>query len=227
MIATAESGAPALTTAARGSRGSGPLDLPCACSEDEDRPTGWLAWAFHSDFSAYVGRLADGRIEVTGGTRRTESGRFLFPEESNGPQAPVGPDGHGLLPEGFGPAAGELRWAGAAHFTGHHGLLAVTLAGLAIRITEGAHGGVGGVLTMADPFAPGSRMTLAELGTGEPAPDGLRFPAPTLTEEGADLFFGHYREGLVLAPLEVLPGDPPPQDLPAAPARSSDPQESR
>lgn len=221
---------------------SGTVDDAAREPHDATSQVGWLSWAFHSDFSAYISRLADGRIDTTDGARRTEAGTFLFPPAPDGSEAPndpasgeqslsdehAGADGNGL-PEHPAQRDGELRWAGAVHFTGHHGLLAVTLADLAIRFTENARGGITGVLTMADPFAPGSRMTLADLGTGEREPGmaALRFPAPALTEEGADLFFGHYREGLVLAPLEVLAGTPTKPDLPASPAHSSDPRESR
>lgn len=136
-----------------------------------------LAWAFHPDFTAYVERLADGRVDTTGGVERTADGRFLFP----------------MI---------ESRCTGAVHWTGHHGMLAVTLADPAVEQAEG-----GSVITIADPFAGpsprGERMVLADLGAGDATETGRRYPRPVLTEAGADLFFGHYQEGLVLAPLEI------------------------
>ncbi|OMH36840.1 HtaA domain-containing protein [Tersicoccus sp. Bi-70] len=133
-----------------------------------------LIWAFHADFTAYVERLADGRVDVSGGVERTADGRFRFPAGSTG----------------------------AVHWTGHHGLLAVTLADLVIEQTEG-----GASVTIADPFAGpsprGERMVLADLGEPEETGTGRRYTRLTLAESGADLFMGHYPAGLPLAPIEI------------------------
>lgn len=139
-------------------------------------PAGGLVWAVHEGFVAYVSRLADGRVDVDGGAVRQPDGGILFP------LAPDGPALHGT---------------GAVHFTGHHGLLAVTLANPAVL---GAGGSA--VLSIDDPFTPGERLAFARL--GEPASgQAACYPAPRLTEEGADLFGGHYREGTPLAPLQI------------------------
>jgi hypothetical protein len=183
---------------------------------------GGLLWAFHDGFTAYVARLADGRIDVDGGARLRAAGRVFFPvvaEDKERDGTGHGRDG------GPGPCAGELRGSGAVHFTGHHGLLAVTLADPAVVETEGT-----AVLTIADPFAPGRRMVFAALGIaalgstepgtepGAAVPDSatpgvpsptVRYAEPRLTEDGADLFLGHYREGTPLAPLDVLPAPAP------------------
>jgi hypothetical protein len=186
--------------------------------------SGGLLWAFHDGFAAYVARLADGRIDVDGGARLQADGRVFFPFASvtgsgqgdgtgHGCDGGSGPGGH--------PGTGELRGCGALRFTGHHGLLAVALADPAVVETAGAP-----VLTIADPFAPGQRMVFAELGPaqsdatapgaepGVAEPDSItpglpsptvRYAGPLLTEDGADLFFGHYREGTPLAPLDICP----------------------
>jgi hypothetical protein len=147
------------------------------------RPGG-LLWAFHPGFAAYVARLADGRIDVDGGAQLQPDGGILFP---------------------FTPDAPALHGTGSVHFTGHHGLLAVTLANPAVVGT-----GSSAVLVIDDPFNAGERLAFAQL--GEPAsrqaataPAPACYLAPRLTEEGADLFFGHYREGTPLAPLQIHP----------------------
>jgi hypothetical protein len=174
-------------------------------------PAGGLLWAVHEGFAAYVSRLADGRVDVDGGAVLQPGGGVLFP---------------------FTPDAPVLHGTGAVHFTGHHGLLAVSLAEPAISTDTGS-----AVLTIADPFSPGHRLAFAELvefGEAAPEADGpamhepgatgtgttpgaLRYAVPRLTEEGADLFLGHYREGTPLAPLAILPAtdsatDPADQD---------------
>lgn len=153
-------------------------------------PAGGLLWAFHEGFAAYVSRLADGRVDVDGGAVLQPDGGVLFP---------------------FTPDAPALHGTGAVHFTGHHGLLAVTLANPAVVGT-----GSSAVLAIDDPFTPGERLAFARL--GEPASrQAACYPVPHLTEEGADLFLGHYREGTPLAPLAILPAtdsatDPADQD---------------
>ncbi|GGC84902.1 hypothetical protein GCM10011512_09690 [Tersicoccus solisilvae] len=135
-----------------------------------------LIWAFHADFTAYVERLADGRVDVSGGAERTADGRFRFP---------------------VGIARGTcLKGTGAVHWTGHHGLLAVTLADPAIEHS-------GPVVTITDPFSPAERMVLAHLGDPEETETGRRYTRPILTESGADLFMDHYPAGLPLASLEI------------------------
>ncbi|MBB5750326.1 HtaA domain-containing protein [Micrococcus sp. TA1] len=139
-------------------------------------PAGGLLWAVHEGFVAYVSRLADGRVDVDGGAVLQPDGSILFP------LAPDGPALHGT---------------GAVHFTGHHGLLAVTLANPAALGTGGS-----AVLTIDDPFTPGERLAFARLGAPASG-QAACYPVPTLTEEGADLFGGHYREGTPLAPLQI------------------------
>ncbi|HRO31377.1 HtaA domain-containing protein [Citricoccus sp.] len=139
-------------------------------------PAGGLLWAVHEGFVAYVSRLADGRVDVDGGAVRQPDGSILFP------LAPDGPALHGT---------------GAVRFTGHHGLLAVTLANPAVLGTGGS-----AVLAIDDPFTPGERLAFARLGAPASG-QAACYPAPTLTEEGADLFLGNYREGTPLAPLRI------------------------
>ena len=157
---------------------------------------GGLLWAFHEGFSAYVARLPDGHVGVSGGAQLRPDGRVLFPADDR-----CAPAGDHSVPASDGSTTG-MRARGAVHFTGHHGLLAVTLANPAVVQEAGR-----AVLTITDPFAPDRRMVLASLGSRVPGPaPGLcHYGEPLLTEEGADLFLGHYREGTPLAPLEVRP----------------------
>ena len=118
-------------------------------------PAGGLLWAFHEGFAAYVSRLADGRVDVDGGAQLQRDGSILFP---------------------FTPEAPALHGTGAVHFTGHHGLLAVTLANPAVVGTSSS-----AVLAVDDPFIPGERLTFAQL--GEPTFRRTDcYPLPLLTE---------------------------------------------
>lgn len=187
-------------------------------------PADGLLWAFHAGFADYIARLADGRVTVTDGAELHADGRVLFPT------APVPSEvtGDSTGTEVLG-TCGDVtvlwRGTGTLQFTGHHGLLAVTLAEPAM-----VHAGDRYLITVDDPFEPGQRMPLADLGsaldttsfdaaaldtdsaalpnrlsTARPAarPTPLHVAEPRLTEEGADLFFGHYHRGTPLAPLDL------------------------
>jgi len=169
-----------------------------------------LAWAFHEGFAAYVSRLPDGRIDAEGGATVLPDGRLSFPPATDGnaladggevDDASGGGEADGTTSTGTGGPV--LRCRGAVHFTGHHGLLALTLAAPAIEAGATTGPTPDPVLTIDDPFAPGARLVLAELGEALGSGPVLTYPAPRLTEAGADLFLGHYREGTPLSPLAV------------------------
>ena len=160
---------------------------------------GGLLWAFHTGFAEYIARLDDGRITVEDGATAQPDGRVFFPTAPTPPAAAS--DRAADTPAVLWSGLGTLQ------FTGHHGMLAVTLSSPAVLLADGRY-----LLTVDDPFEPGQRMPLADLGpTGLPnsQPDTLPTPLhvaePRLTEEGADLFFGHYHWGTPLAPMELAP----------------------
>lgn len=83
----------------------------------------------------------------------------------------------------------ELQFEGSVAFAGHHGMMRVTIA--EPRITRTAKGWS---LSIADPDAPETRLTFGRI----VAFDGAETAGITLTQDGADLFFGPYREGTPL-----------------------------
>lgn len=147
---------------------------------EESRPTGSrrtaegsLRWPIRETFVEYVERMRDGLVLVEDGAQRLAEG-FSFP-----------------LVERIRTQEGEvLRFRGTAAFRGHGGLLAVEFGALEIvRGREGAR------LDIAEPGFPGERLAILDLGEPRATRGGTVFEAPTLTEEGADLFFGNYRPG--------------------------------
>lgn len=133
-----------------------------------------LCWAFQRSFVDYVARLPDGRIAAADGAEVLDDGSFAFPAA-----------------EAAEEATGARRFAGSISFTGHHGMMAVTIS--APALLPGARADSPALLTIEDPFEPGQRMALATV-----APDAA---APRLTEQGADLFQGIYPQGMALEPL--------------------------
>lgn len=144
-----------------------------------------LLWAVHHDFLRYMSRIEDGQVAVVDGAQQLPDRGFRFPV--------VDEDGTAAHD---GAAEQVARFRGAVACTGHHGLLAVTIAAPSlIRHDESM-----AVLGIDDPFAPGQRMPMAELQASPQDP--AQFTA-VLTEEGADLFQGVYATGMALAPVRL------------------------
>jgi hypothetical protein len=86
-------------------------------------PGGALKWAVSSSFTSYVtGPIAQGAIEVSGGATRS-GGQFQFGQATGSTYD----QGTGL---------GTVSYVGAVRFTGHHGVLDVTVSQPQIRITS-------------------------------------------------------------------------------------------
>ena len=144
-----------------------------------------LLWAVHDDFLRYMARIEDGQVAVVDGAEQLPDGRFRFPVR--GDAGPAEGGAPGPLPQ----SGGSTRFRGAVVCTGHHGMLAVTLAAPELVLHEET-----AALVIDDPFSPGDRMPMAHLHpSGE---DPCRFEAH-LSEEGADLFQGVYATGMALA----------------------------
>lgn len=135
-----------------------------------------LRWGVKNSFVAYVEKMRDGAVFVADGATRLDDGAFYFPfqDETHTERGSV------------------RRFLGAVHFTGHSGMLAVNLSG--IEVTETS---AGAVLSIADELSPQGRLTLVQLGEAEEGvtSSGVTYPAPVLTDEGADLFFENYPAG--------------------------------
>ena len=102
-------------------------------------------------------------------------------------------DGATSNPDGFVfPAVPDqpLAFTGCVTLTAHGGMMRVRLAAPAL-----VRGDAGWVLEIADPDDASVRLTFATLASF----DGEAATGTALTADGADLFFGPYREGTPLA----------------------------
>lgn len=83
----------------------------------------------------------------------------------------------------------ELLFAGSVTFSGHHGMMRVLIAEPRLfRTTQGW------ALSITDPDVPSVVLTFGRIA----AFDDRHATGITLTQDGADLFFGPYREGTAL-----------------------------
>ncbi|WP_101847613.1 HtaA domain-containing protein [Zhihengliuella sp. ISTPL4] len=86
-------------------------------------PGGSLRWAISSSFTNYItGPIAQGAIAVSGGATRS-GGQFQFGQTVGGDYDAAS-------------GRGSVVYRGAVRFTGHHGVLDVTVADPTIRITS-------------------------------------------------------------------------------------------
>lgn len=132
-----------------------------------------LVWAIKASLLQYVRDMPDGAIDTSGGaTARGEA--FAFPA--------AGED-----------ADGTLRFAGAVTLTGHSGMMRVVVADPRL-----VPAGDGWRLTIADDADPTGRMPFADVPRTVERDGTRQGESTTLTAEGADLFFGPYREGTPL-----------------------------
>jgi len=140
-----------------------------------------LVWSVKTAFAAYVERMADGRVEVSGGVVAESDGTFVFPSET----------------------VSSSRWqfGGSVLFTGHSGLLSLAITRPAIEwrsdrllltIDDEEEGRLD-FATLAEPLATSTGWTVEEV---------------LLTNDGADLFFDSYRRGTEFDRLTVR-GNPP------------------
>ncbi|WP_156832062.1 HtaA domain-containing protein [Yaniella halotolerans] len=135
-----------------------------------------LAWGLHAPFREYIRRMSDGAMSALGDAEMRSSDETYFPLD---PQSIPGQ---------------ALRFTGTLQFTGHHGMLAVTIQDPWIEFREGA-----GVLTIVDPFDGGARMDVVAIDFQDDNTASTR-----LTEAGTDLFMGNYPEEIALDDLRIL-----------------------
>lgn len=99
-------------------------------------------------------------------------------------------------PQGFVFPGTDLNFIGWVQLVGHGGMLNLLFKAPALE--QGAHGWH---LTIADPDTPSERLVFASIATF----DGTHGSVTTLTQDGADLFFGPYELGTVLDDPTVEP----------------------
>lgn len=137
-----------------------------------------LVWGVKASLLRYVRGMPDGTVLLEGVVESADG--FVFPGAET-------------------TADDILRFTGCATLTGHGGMMRVVIADpwISVQARE---------LSIADPDDPSQRLTFARVATIEPSPDGaLHGQGTTLTADGADLFFGPYREGTTLDDPRVLP----------------------
>ncbi|MGI8393224.1 HtaA domain-containing protein [Leucobacter sp. W1038] len=146
-----------------------------------------LHWGIKASFLRYLSEMSDGSVEAV-------------------PPASFD-DGKGAFPSAPAQSPGILRFRGGIRFTGHGGLLNLTVDSPALE-----QRGEDWVITISDPYAPATRIDLATVGEFSPAASGAEPRNPevrigtgvALTAAGADLFFGPYVEGTALDEFTIV-----------------------
>ena len=134
-----------------------------------------LEWGIRPSFVQYVETLPDGVVALGDDVQRRD-GAFVLRGRAQGPLA---------------------EFTGAIRFSGHLGVLDVTLDGLSVR-------GIGGRAAVWTSVG-GEPVQLAVLGDVRETDGSLRADEVTLTADGAALLGGVYHAGAALAPLTIRP----------------------
>lgn len=140
-----------------------------------DRIAG-LAWSIHSQFRDYIARLPDGAVSALDGAELLDTGEAFFPLDARHTTDQ------------------RLCFTGTLQFSGHRGMLAVTVRQPWLEMVEETS-----VMRIVDPFDPNLRMELVAVdmdadGSGE----------TRLTEAGTDLFMGNYRADIAFDPVRIV-----------------------
>ncbi len=141
-----------------------------------------LHWIIKPSFIRYIESMSDGEIWVFDGAERLSDGSFYFP----------------LVNEDVVGDTRTRTFRGTVQFTGHRGMLVVTLAD--IRIEEKVDAAR---LSIADALMPNGRLEMLDLRVGELNATESRYSSSALTEDGADLFFENYPIGTDFGPSAV------------------------
>jgi len=144
-------------------------------SRATDRIAG-LAWSMHSQFRDYIARLPDGAVSALDGAELLDTGEAFFPLD---PQHTTDQ---------------KLCFTGTLQFSGHRGMLAVTVRQPWLEVVEETP-----VMTIVDPFDRYLRMELVAV---EMDADGRG--ETRLTEAGTDLFMGNYRADIAFDPVRIV-----------------------
>lgn len=165
-----------------------------------------LNWGVKESFRKYIKGLAHGDWKLSDGT----TGEFTFPLKD---------------PKGFTPGKyDKLDFGGKVHFTGHGGVLDITIADPTVRKVDSRwvleatlsastfdHSKIGDILTgkikPTKSEIVTDRIVLATLSdpeiTGPEEDQTIRFGSVKITKEGAQKFAGGYEEGKELDPLSI------------------------
>jgi hypothetical protein len=139
-------------------------------------PAGVLRWRIKESLLGYLNRLPDG-LMLWSDPRRP--GEFPLEERRSG--------------------AGALQFEGSVRLLGHAGMLNVLLESPSLNLEVG-------VLQVKTRLTDGP-VAILLLGPVEITEQDqaymIRYPDPRLTNDGAVVFGGNYREGEILDPLEV------------------------
>ena len=135
-----------------------------------------LAWGVHGPFRQYVERMSDGQMAARDGAEILATGEAFFPLDVDS----TTPD--------------ELRFTGSLEFSGHHGMLAVTVEQPWLQHRAGQW-----ELSVVDPFEPAKRMPFVAVEFTDNATGTTR-----LTEAGTDVFMGNYSEATLFDPVRII-----------------------
>lgn len=139
-----------------------------------------LVWAIKSTLIAYVRDMEDGTITLTDGATESAAG-FRYPSDT-----------------GVAENEDVRRFTGHVRMTGHGGLLRLSFTDPWLTPGES-----GWMLSFADPDEADIRLDFATVASLDDAGGALIGTGVALTAEGADLFFGPYREGTPLDDLRL------------------------
>lgn len=156
---------------------------------------GHLDWGVKQSFRNYIsGPIAHGTITTSEGATRNTDGTFRFPEGTGSVDADAN--------------TAELAFTGKVEFTGHDGLLYMTIEDIRVTLT-----GSGGTLVadvVSKSLSSGQLVTYddvefaslgaADLTGADGTVTGTNISA-TLTEAGSPAFAGFYPAGTALDPL--------------------------
>lgn len=149
-----------------------------------------LAWGVKQSFRSYV-EAVGGKIELAGKVERAADGGFVFARE-----------GDAAITLAGGRPQGQARFSGEVRFDAHGGMLKVAVAEPGVEL-----GPDGGALTVADPWAPGKRMTIAKLDPAAAVTEAGELVIPAVTTvDGMQLLGDHYPPGTQLDPVRLKLG---------------------
>jgi hypothetical protein len=166
---------------------------------------GYLDWGLKQSFRNYIsGPIAHGTITTSEGATKNADGTFRFPTATGSADADAD--------------TAELAFAGKVEFTGHDGLLYMTIED--IRVTFTGSGGKLVADVASKPLTPGQTITTyddvefatladTDLTAGTNTVTGTGIGA-TLTAAGSPAFAGFYPAGTALDPVSFTVNTVPP-----------------
>lgn len=142
-----------------------------------------LTWGVKESFVRYIFMMAGGQAELTDDADFTRDGQGEYPFDASADRAD-----------------GVIRFRGAIRYSGHGGMLSLRICDPWLVPT-----GDGVDLTMADPSAPGARVTLAhariDYRTDDPSALVCVGTDVVLADEAWGLFNGTYPAGTEMDPF--------------------------